>query len=151
MADPKLMRIMQMLSARLETISILNGFNTDIGQTVERYPRVFNDTEVPACSIYMSSADQGGLIGNAQKTDPGLVIHASTKFGDSIPEDVAIKMLADIHKAIEIPSNNIPQNPDLIRKVDEVGWQIIYPENLSGIVSLEVLYQFSYSRKYGED
>jgi len=152
MADPKLMRIMQVLATRLKTIKTVDGFNTNIGQTVERYPRVFNENECPACSLYLSSADQGGLIGTAQKTDPGVVIHASSVYVDEIAEDVALRMLTDIHKAIEVrSSSSIPLNPDIIRQVSEVSWQIIYPENLAGIVSLEVLYQFSYSRKYGED
>jgi len=151
MADPKLMRIMQVLADRLSNVTVVNGFNTNIGQTVERYPRIFNENECPACSIYLSSADQAGLIGSAQKTDPGLVIHASSVYGAEIAEDVALRMLTDIHKAIEVPSSSIPQNPDIIRQLGEVGWQIIYPENLAGVVSIEVLYEFSYSRKYGED
>jgi len=151
MADPKLMRIMQTLASRLTAIKVVAGFHTNIGQTVERYPRIFNENECPACSIYLSSADQAGLIGNAQKTDPGLVVHASAVYGDEIAEDVAIRMLTDIHRAIEIPSISIQKNPDIIRQIGEVGWQISYPENLAGVVSIEVLYQFSYSRKYGED
>lgn len=152
MADPKLMRIMQVFADRLATIRTADGFHTDIGRTVERYPRVFNEEEAPACSVALDSSDQSqvGSVANGVKTDPGLVIRASSTF-EGVAEDVAIKMLTDIHVAVEILSSTIPQQPDLFRRANESGWQIIYPENLDRVVSIEVLYSFSYSRIYGED
>lgn len=151
MADPKLMRIMKTLAGRVENIRVSNAFNTDIGRTVKRYPRVFNQEECPASSIFLGGGSNGGSQGTGVKTDPELIIRASIAFGDDEPEDVAISMMADIHKAIELPSSTIPQQPDLIRNINETSWQIVYPDNVGDVVSVELTYSFSYSRKYGED
>ncbi len=152
MAEPKLARIMNTLAGRLETITVDGGFYTNIGLRVERYPREFNEGEVPACAIFLSGGANSGSEGAGVKTDPVLTVRASHGVGKTVvAEDIAIQMMADVHKAIEQPSSKIPQQPDLIRSVDESGWDIIYPDNLGDIVSVELTYSFSYSRRYGED
>lgn len=150
MADPKLMRIMQVLADRQKTILKTNGFFTDIGQKVERYERVFDEAQLPASSIFLGSGEKTDNKGDSTKTDPTFTIRGSSIFS-GVAEDTAIKMLADIHQAIEVLTTTIPQQPDLIRRVEEQSWQILYPENQGKIVSIEVVYSFSYSRKYGED
>ena len=111
---------------------------------------MFNQEESPASSIYLSSAEKDQIVSNSQKTDPGLTIHGSSTY-IGIAEDTAIKMIADIHKAMEVPFNLPPRQTDTNRRVEEVGWEIIYPSDSEKIVSVEVLYQFSYNRKYGAD
>ena len=150
MAESKLTRVMNRLAGRLEGISVGNGYYTDIGQTVERYPRVFDQDETPACAVFLNGGDSGGSAGNGVKTDPTLTIRASHKI-TGIAEDIAIRMMADIHKAVEQPSSTIPQQPDVIRRYDETSWEIVYPENTGKVVSVELTYSFSYSRRYGED
>lgn len=150
MADPKLMRIMQVLADRQKTILKTNGFFTDIGKKVERYERVFDEAQLPASSIFLGSGEKTDNKGGATKTDPTFTIRGSSVF-TGVAEDTAIKMLADIHQAIEVLTTTIPQQPDLIRRVEEQSWQILYPENQGKVVSIEVVYSFSYSRKYGED
>jgi len=150
MPDPKLLRIVKDIAARVATIKVASGFYTEIGKRVERGNFTFNQEDTPASSVFLQGGDIGGEASGANKTDAVITIRSSHVYSEN-PEDFAIQMLADIHKAVEIKQDYTPGPSDIIRKVQEQGWQINYPEDASSMVSVEVNYSFSYSRKYGED
>ena len=150
MPDPKLLRIVKDIAARVETVKVASGFYTDVGSRVERGNFIFNEEDVPASAVFLQGGDNGGKAGDGIKTDPVLTIRASHIYTANA-EDLAIQMLADIHKAVEIKTPFVPGPTDIIDKIAEQSWQITYPEDASSMVSVEVNYSFSYSRKYGED
>jgi len=152
MPEPKLLRIVKDIAARVESIKAMDGFYTDTGTKVIRGDYVFNEEDTPASAVFLQSGENGGAASDGVKTDPVFTIRSSHAVAvNEHAEDLAIKMMADIHKAVEIKAAYEPGPSDLIKRVKEESWQIVYPDNASSMVSVEVNYSFSYSRKYGED
>lgn len=150
MPEPKLVTVMKQFAERLNAIGSADGFYTDIGNKVERYPRLFNEEECPACAVYLASADKLEKISESVGAEPVAVIYASSIY-KYVAEDKALEMLADIHAAIELKNIKLKQQTTLDRSLKELSWQIVYPENSGRTVSIEVLYQFNYTRKFGEN
>jgi len=150
MADPKLLRIVKDVASRLSPVLISNGYYTDIGQRIERGNFIFNQENTPAIAVFLQEGSNNSNAANGVATDTGITIRASHVYGED-PEDLAIKMLADIHKAVEIKQSFSPSASDIVKRLQEDSWQITYPEDASNMVAVEVNYSFNYSRKYGED
>lgn len=150
MADPKPLRIFTDLAGRLSVIEKSAGYFTDIGARVEKGNYVFNAENVPAVAVFLQRGAVASTGGNGITTDCGITVRASIVYNRD-PDVEALYMLADIHRALEIPVDWRPGPSDYHGRVVETDWRIVYPDDASSIISAEADFSFSYSRNYGED
>jgi hypothetical protein len=151
MSDPKLLRITKLLSGQLSAIQIVDGYHTNLGDFVVRGRLTPNESECPFVSISISQievedASPGGTMTNVVEID----VVAFDVFKNLHPEDVAVKMMQDIHRAIEVPPAATIPKDDMIGRVLFQSESIKYPEASSSVVSAFVTYQFRFNRRYGD-
>lgn len=139
------------IADRLETILTSGGFNTNIGQLVERTNRIFNEAELPATSVYIQPFQVDENSGDSYKTIVNVTIAASMAYGVQTATDAALDMLEDIHAAIEKPINFSLPRDQRVLKIDWLGDQIDYPANIEKIVTAISTYSFKYVRDYGQN
>jgi len=145
----KLQQIIDAIVTRVAGISIANGHHTDIGADVNRGRAVLDTDSLPSCGVYLQprTVEKQSSGGARQSLDASVVVEAHHKYSTD-PEVTAIKMLADIQKAVEVD----PENLDGLlhgNGISFAGDEISYPEEYSNVVSVSVVYSIPHVREYG--
>lgn len=148
-----LLSILDVFAARVATITTANGYRTDIGDNLTRGRfQVSEQTALPASALLLlprvsEETSQGG---DRSKVAAQIQIegHRHYTTADS-PEAFAIAMLADIQQAVEIA----PLNLDGLLVAEGFSWagdEIVYPEDVSNVVSAMVVYDIPHIRYTGD-
>ena len=151
MADPKLLRIITALYDRLITIDGTGSFYTKIGSNNCMRGQIdWDQGELPASSVYLVERAKETEEGERAKMISIATIEGHSKFGDVDPEDIAIKMLADIQRAIEVLNGSnlggLLSGTGLSFLRDEIR----YPDAGNEYVSVQVAYEIPHIRRYGD-
>lgn len=105
MADSKRLQILKALTAQLQTITVANGFNTDIGNRVYRgRPDFGSETDKPFIGIFEIRPEGSPLYADTdvEKDNWSLGIQGVVEAGTEHPTDPAHNLLADIKRALSI-------------------------------------------------
>lgn len=151
MSEPKLLQITKELSARLGVIKKADGYHTDLGNMIFRGRLIPQENDCPMAAVTLRSVEvQDDSPVDKLSVNVEIEITGFEAFKDQHPEDIALKMAQDIHRAIELPINPVGRTDNIIRRVKYQGDAVDYPESAGNIVSVTVPYQFSFSRPYGD-
>jgi hypothetical protein len=148
MADSIEQRIIDLVVARMQTIDCTGDMLTDVGERVEDSRPNWDDTELPAISVFE------GTVETVQTDDELIEVYRSipiqircfTKRQDTAAEDAAFarKAISDIYRAIKTDPLWKEDGTALAYTTREKDHGIIYPEDsfeITGVqVSIEVLY-----------
>lgn len=145
---PKLLTALKAIETRLKAIDGSGDFFSEIGQTVYRGQRTFNEDELPVCACYLTPREPIEEQGERMKVVGSVVIEAHMMAGES-PEDDAIYMLADIQRAIELADDKRLGGVLYDGLVFEAE-SIAYPSDGSNVVSCSVSYSLPTVRHYGD-
>ena len=140
----KLKNIMDEIASRLSNITVVNGYNTDAGETLVRGKTKIRS--LPGCGLYLNSRTANESQNKRQKVNSEIVIEAVAEF-TSDPETTAFNLLADIQKAIETTDTDL--NGMLQGHLYWVSDQVIYPEADDKITGVQVTYSIPHIRVYG--
>lgn len=105
MADSKRLQILKALTAQLQTITVANGFTTDIGNRVYRgRPDFGSETDKPFIGIFEIRPEGSPLYADTdvEKDNWSLGIQGVVEAGSEHPTDPAHNLLADIKRALSI-------------------------------------------------
>jgi len=147
-ADPKILLILQALSARLAAIRDTDdAYHTDIGRYVQRGRHRL--PAPPACAIYLDSQTVTAAAPARTLIEASIAVEAYSRFEDDEPEDVACRMLEDIRVAVESTDRTLG---GLLHLGEQLGiafepGDITYPEDQDSIVGVRVVYTAPYIRK----
>ncbi len=100
MADSKRQKIVDAVVARMQTILVTNGYQTNIGANVEDSRQNWQEEELPATSVFDLEATAEALPQNATRsiwTQP-IGIRVALKKGSDVK--AGRKVIADIYRAI---------------------------------------------------
>lgn len=145
--------MLEAFAARLGAIRTADGYRTDIGASVTRGRFVLRtDTTLAACSLMMltRTAEETSGGGDKSRVAAQIRIEAHHYYGpDEESEVVAQNMLADIQQAVEIE----PFNLDGLLQAQGFNWagdEVIYPDDVSNVVSAVVDYDIPHIRYTGD-
>lgn len=106
MATSRRQQIVDAVKARFETISIANGYETDIGATVALWRDTINvrpaDTDLPLLNILDRSCQSSNSSFAIRKQEHRLTIEVELWTASSTVDTTIRKMLADLAKAIGV-------------------------------------------------
>ena len=141
--------IIRQIVARLETIRTASGYNTDLGNNVNRVQRFYHGMELPACSPY-------ALTETAENTTYGMVkctmpvrVEAFALFGSVNPAVISEQMLGDLIKCLTAPSWT--RSPEYISDLRYIGGgSEEYPESEDTVVGTHADFIVVYETENGD-
>lgn len=160
MSDTIREKIIQQFVTRLATIRTANGYNTEIGSTVERARKSLDPDDLPACVVYPQPETAEPLAGMTQLTMP-IRIEGLAKYGSANPSVVAEMILGDLIKCILSSSWDrrtlIPSPVSPATYIDQYdsgveykgGGTDDYPNAEDQTVGVSALFEVSYLTKRG--
>ncbi len=107
MSGPKLTRIMDEIVARVQTITVANGYTSDIGERVFVDNRNPQDTEVPCAMVSFTQRTGESTVSCAAKTTMTITVTGYLVLDDAIGYQIAFDLLGDIQRAVETDDNTI--------------------------------------------
>lgn len=145
--------IMDAFATRLETILVSNGYRTGIGASVTRGRFTIRaDSTLAACAVMLlpRTSEQTSAAHDRSRVAAQLRIEAHHYYAsDQESEVIGQNMLADIQQAVEIE----PFNLGGLLQAEGFSWagdEIIYPEDISNVVSVVMDYDIPHIRYTGE-
>lgn len=151
MSAPKLLRILQAVAARVQAISQADGHYSDVGADVrlDRYEP--NVEDLPASLVFLGERVREDHRPGAAKAQQSLVIAAYVKADSRGSEEIAIQLLADIQRAVELEDTTLG---GLLQGTQYglawAGDEILQPNQGEHIVGAQVTYAIPHIRKSGD-
>ena len=159
MADPKLLQIVKAIQTRLTAIDGTGDYYTNFNGNIIRGRVFFNDDELPGISIFTGEATSEENIGERTRVSQSISIEAHQAIakaepdanGIRHPEDIAIKMLADISRAMQ-PADRLEQRLGglLNRIVTFETKSVVYPTDHSERVGCLITFTIPHSEAWGD-
>lgn len=147
MAEPKLLTILKTLQTRLKEINGQGDFYHNLNK-IERAKRQFSEDELPAGVILFGGRDVERSVESARsKMNASVSIELYAEVNNREAEDVAIELLADIQRAIELEDTFL--NGLLRSQLSFERESILYPEESGETVGVRVEYAIPHVRRYG--
>lgn len=100
MSDTRRERIIQAIETRLSTVTVANGFETDIGLNVFRAITKIDPTLLPACSIFPFVETSEKIGGGEYLCSMSVKIEAVALVGSENPSVISEMILGGIRKAM---------------------------------------------------
>lgn len=156
MSDPKLISIMKAIQAKLSNIDGTGDYYTTAGRLVIRGRLRFNPDELPAIAIFFGPRSNEEQIGPRSRALNTLIIEIHASLSESRPddngvrhpEDLGIKLLADIQRSLE--GANPKLDGLLSRPMQWIEDAIFYPEDSADRVSARRIYQLPHVVGWGD-
>lgn len=151
MSAPKLLRILQGVADRVRVIGQADGYYSDIGRDVrlDRYEPAADD--LPAALVFLGERVREGHRPDAAKAQQSLVIAAYVKADGRASEEVAVQLLADIQRAVELEDSTLG---GLLQGTQYglawAGDEILQPDQGEHVVGAQVTYAIPHIRKSGD-
>jgi hypothetical protein len=102
MPDTKRQQLVSAIIARMVTIRISNGYETDLGLLVEDWPRRYQADELPALSVCDLTSEDEQDDPEAAHTIHRMPVQLRIHVKDGTPAALLRKMMADVEKAISV-------------------------------------------------
>lgn len=156
MSDPKLITIAKAIQTNLQAIDGTGDYYTTAGSMVVRGRIRFNGDELPAIALFFGPRTNEETIGPRTRALNTIIIEAHSSIAGSEPdadglrhpEDLGIKLLADIQRAMETAS---PKLGGLLSK--NIQWiedSIFYPEDSADRVAARRVYEIPHVIGWGD-
>lgn len=149
MPASKLIRIVDAVAARLATIRITAGFNSNIGRNVLRDRMEPGLEEMPCVLVVLGERSVSETRPEAAKADMFITVLAYEQREDD-SEAQGAALLADIQRAVETGDMTLG---GLVRDQYGLAWQgdeIFMPEAGQNAVGARVVYSAPHVRKLGD-
>lgn len=149
---PKLLRILEAVSLRLDAIRIGSGYYTDAGQQVQRGQQSLDPSCLPGVAVYCTGRQAQESVRSNAMASCALVVEALSTYTGDHPEDVACMLAADIHRAVEATDRTLG-GLLLTDATGGITWQsdeIVYPESSDPLVGVRVTYACLHLRRPGD-
>ena len=149
MSEPKLLQITKTIQNRLEAINGNGSFYHNLTK-IERTKRQFAEEELPAGIVLLGGRQVSpDLEAGRSKLSASVSIELYALIGSRESEDVAIELLADIQRAVELEDTYLS---GLLRMpLTFESDSILYPEESGETVGVRVDYVINHVRHYGEE
>lgn len=149
MLRPKLTRILQAVAERLEVISQLNGYYTDIGRSIRLDMREPQAEDIPCCLVMMSERSLESNSGCTSRIDMQITVVGYTPLIDQayVHGD---EILSDIQRAVELKDTTLG---GLLRRQFGLAFlssEIYMPEIGASAVGARVTYSAPHMRIAGD-
>lgn len=117
MADSKRLQILKLLTAQLKTVTVANGYQFDLSQSVFRGRSGFGEeTPKPCVGIFeLRPEDAVRADETVQKDDWFIALQGYVEADDEHPTDPAHNLMADVKKALGVimrPDSPVNRNPN---------------------------------------
>lgn len=151
MSSPKLERILRAVAGRLEVIAQADGYYSDIGARVFLDRRPPRDQDLPCVLAYLGERTVDETGNRRARAAQTVTVAAFVRDDGCGTESVAIGLLADIQRAVEIEDFGL--GGLLLSSQYGLTWQsdqILTPEPGENVVGAEVVYSIPHVRKSGD-
>ncbi len=138
-------QIIQSIITNLKEIKTVNGYQTDMGKTVERARTHWEISELPVLSVFPGVESSEVVCGARINTMPVAIVGNELLSAGENPSVKAEKMLADLISNILGPTFIYEGLMDRIEYIS--GGPENYPEPGEEIVSVRTLFNFIYTVK----
>lgn len=145
------------LATRLGTIKVVNGYNTNAGNSIVRGRRSFGETDLssnPAISVWINDATAGQGNRDRMEVAIGIIIEGFFIIDTDNPDDDAEDLLGDIRKALLLSTDQYVydsvSSKNLVSSFFPTGWVKELPEDGSKIGSVQLRIDAVYPETYGD-
>ena len=151
MSAPKLTRILDEVVRRVETITVANGFASDIGLRVFVDSRNPQDTEVPCAMVSFEQRTAESFISCSAKAAMTVTVTGYAAVDAAIGYQVAFDVLGDIQRAVETDDTTLG---GLLSGADYgLSWEsdaVGFPDAGGNVIAGTVNYNAPHMRKAGD-
>ncbi|MEJ1463314.1 MAG: hypothetical protein RPU15_08565 [Candidatus Sedimenticola sp. (ex Thyasira tokunagai)] len=146
MADSIRELITQAVLSRMQTVTVVNGYETDVGLMLERARRSFEEDELPAGAVWPGPEESAaGYQNTGQEMQIDIDLHS--RVGNETADKAANRLIADARKGMETYDAPLAA---LIDGLQYAGADPQYPEDGGEIVSVKVTYKITYQTVRGD-
>ena len=140
--------IIQNIIARMASIRIAGGYNTDVGRNVERARKIISADDLPSCIVWPGMETAEKKYGLTVCTMP-VTVEGIIEFGAENPSVVSERILGDLIKNILSPLWS--RSPDYISSIAYIsGGTDSYPDEENMTVGAMALFHIVYSTAIGD-
>lgn len=151
MSSPKLLRILQTVAARLQSITQLSGYYSDVGYNVRLDRHEPHDSDLPCVLVFLGERVREDHRADAAKCQQTLTVAAYVQADDRASEEVAVQLLADIQRAVELEDATLG---GLLQGTQYglswAGDEILQPSQGENVVGAQATYAMPHIRKTGD-